>query len=49
MLPELRGEGGEAMSDESLWALWIGYKALFTVVAVAFVALIIAEIVNLYR
>lgn len=48
------------MSDESLWALanwlhaftdatWMAYKALVVVAVVAFVALIIAEIVNLYR
>lgn len=48
------------MSDESLWALadwlhavtdasWVAYKALVVVAVIAFVILIIAEIVNLYR
>ena len=48
------------MSNESLWALadwlhaftdalWVAYKALAIIAVVAFVALVIAEIVNLYR
>ena len=48
------------MNDESLWALadwlhaftdasWTAYKALAVFAVVAFVALILAEIANLYR